>query len=262
MSSDLFKSANRRIDRASEHIRELEELVRDTRPFSYVLETNTQTRERATFAKKNEAVIDRVSVISGDVVHALHSALDYAYWDVVSPVTTNEGERRSIQFPFGKTADRLDEAVKNRLAHRVSDEFSDAIISLKAHGEPGGNELLYLINEIDNPAKHRTLTPVGDYTRISSEIIRRQVPDFPAGFVDCGFGQNRRDVGWTARSIDLTTIGRIRPPSTCVFEKELDVPVDVVFVVASPDFSGPVIPTLHEMVNVVRSALDTMGGAI
>lgn len=262
MPSNKFKSAYLKIDRASEHIGELNELVRKERPFSYVLETNTQTGERATFAKKNEAVIDSIAVIAGDVVHNLHTALDHAYWEAVSPFATKEGERKNVQFPFSETANRFSVAAKNRLAHRVSQSFFDAIIGLKAYGEAGGNKLLYLINKIDTPEKHRTLTPIGNYTRISDEIIRHQVPDFPVMLIDCAFGQSHRDVGWRSQNIDTTDLGRICPPSTCIFEKELDVPVEVVFVIAEPDFRGPVIPTLNKLVDVVRGVLDVMKNAI
>ncbi|PIV44623.1 MAG: hypothetical protein COS27_01300, partial [Nitrospirae bacterium CG02_land_8_20_14_3_00_41_53] len=188
----MTDSAALKIDRATEHVNELNELFQKQRPFSYILETNTKTGQRATFAKKNEAVIHRAALICGDVIHNLRSALDHAYWEVVSPVATTEKERRLLQFPFSETEARLDETVKTRLADRVSPSFYQTLIDLKPHGEPGGNELLSLIHKLDIIDKHKLLIPTGDYTRLSSEMLIKQVPDFPRGLINCGFGQNNR----------------------------------------------------------------------
>jgi hypothetical protein len=158
----MVDSANLKIDQAAKHVAALDELFRENRPFSYILETNVKTGERATFAKKNETVIDASRITIGDAVHNLRSALDHAYWGIVSSFAATEVERRKVQFPFSKTVARLDEAVKNRLADRVSPAFYQALIDLKPHGDPGGNELLYLIDEIDVLDKHKLLVPTGD----------------------------------------------------------------------------------------------------
>jgi hypothetical protein len=212
--------ADLKIERAAKHVDELNELFREKRPFSYVLETNTQTGERATFAKKNETVIADAANIAADIVHNLRTSLDQAYWQIVSRVVVTPREQRAIQFPFSETAARLDEAVKNRLANRVSPAFFQCLIDLKPHGEAGGNELLYLIHSLDAVDKHRFPIPMGNYARISSAMIRQQVPDFPASIINVGFGQNRRDVAWRLppRQIDRSTLGRILAPTNCVFE--------------------------------------------
>jgi hypothetical protein len=74
----MADSAFLKIDRAAKHIEELNELVHQTRPFGYIIETNTETGQRSAFPTKNEAVIDAMALIIGDVVHNLRSALDHA----------------------------------------------------------------------------------------------------------------------------------------------------------------------------------------
>jgi hypothetical protein len=258
----MFENAYLSIDRATECITQLNELFREHRPFSYVLETNTETGQRATFAKKNKPIIDRAAIIARDAVHTLRVALDYTYWEITSPFAKTAKEKRAVQFPFCERANGLNEAVKNRLANRVSQRFFDAIIGLKPYGEPGGNTLLYLIHSMDVPNKHRFPPPTGDYTRISSEIIRWQVPDFPSGLVDNCFGQNHRDVVWYNRHVDPSELGIAQPPTTNIFEKELDVPVDIIFVVTEPDYRGPVIPTINEFVDVTKKTIAIMKSAI
>jgi len=111
--------------------------------------------------------------------------------------------------------------------------------------------MLCLIDGMDVPDKHRTLTPVGDYTKISSEIIRRQVPDFPGGISGSSFGGNYRDIGWRNTSV----IRPVTPPMSEIVETKIDIPVDVVFVITKPDFCGPVIPTLHKLVDTARETI-------
>lgn len=105
-------SGSLKIDQATKHIDSLNELFRKQRPFSYILETNTNTRERATFAKQDKANIDRAALICGDAIHNLITALDHAYWEIVSPVARNDAERKTIQFPFRETEARLKKAVE------------------------------------------------------------------------------------------------------------------------------------------------------
>lgn len=254
-------SAQSKINRARKHIAEIGHLLREKRPFAYILETNVRTGERTTFAKKNVPVIAEIAGIAGDTVHNLRSALDHAYWEIVSPVATSDGDRKAIQFPFSETAARLKETIQTRLAHKVSDIFFHAILSLKPHGEVGGNESLWLIHKLDTIDKHRFPIPTGDYTRIDSDLVRAQAPDFPAGITNAVFGGNNRDVTWRAANIDRTTLGNIVAPTMYKFQKELDVPVDVTMAFSNPNNRRPMIPTLRMMVDVTRQAILTMRAA-
>jgi hypothetical protein len=257
----MTDSATLKIHRATEHVGDLNALLQKSSPFSYILETNTKTGQRATFAKRNEAVIHRAALICGDVVHNLRAALDHAYWEIVSPVIATDRERRNLQFPYSETEARLDETVKTRLADRVSPFFYQALLDLKPHGEPGGNEFLALIHKLDILDKHKLLIPTGDYTRLSSEILIKQVPDFPNGLVNFGFGQNHRDVVWNIPPMNRSQRRSAKIPESGVLEQELNVPVNMVFTVSDPIQFRPVVPTLHKLVNVATSTIHIMRNA-
>ena len=53
----MMDSATLKIDRAAKHVTEINELFCKQHPFSYILETDARTRERATLSKENEPVI-------------------------------------------------------------------------------------------------------------------------------------------------------------------------------------------------------------
>lgn len=242
----MLESAVLKIDRAGKHIADLDNLFREHRPFTYVVETNTRIGQRATRAKKNEAIIKAAAILCGDAIHNLRTALDHAYYARVLPFARSPREERAVQFPFSETATRLDEAIKNRLADRVSNNFFNEIKKLKPHGELGGNENLYLIHELDVVDKHRLLIPTGDYRRVTSEMIRAQISDFPNICLVLTGGMNNFDMVW---KIAPASAGWSGPDH---LEQELDIPVEIIFEVGFPDAVRPIIPTLHALTDVTR----------
>jgi hypothetical protein len=253
-------SAMLKIDRAKKHARDLHELFRKNRPFSYILETNIKTGQRSTGAKRNEAVVEAASLIIGDIVHNLRSAIDHIYWEIVSPFANGPSELRRVQFPSSETEAKVCESIKHRLGDRAGERFFSAVKTLKPHGEAGGNELLYLLHELDIHDKHKLLIPTGDYTQLSDGIIRAQVPDFPVRSGNVIFGGNYRDVVWQGPRMNRHD-RRAAHVSGDTLEQELNIPVDIVFSVTPPRNLRPVVPTLEALVTVAEEAVKTMGDA-
>lgn len=257
-----FSSANAKIGRARELIDEIEEIQAVNPAYSYCLETNTQSGERATFSKCNQVALDKIVIRCGDVLHNLRSSLDHAYWESVSPYVEDVAKHGAIQFPFAKDGANLESAIKSRHAHKVSPDFYKAIESVKPHAGENGNLLLNLVHAINIVDKHKFPIPVGDFTKITSTQILNQIPDFPRGLVNCGFGLHKRDVVWKSRIIDPKSIGKIVPPTTCVFHKVLDVPVGLMFSIREPLYYAPVVDTLKDMAIEVERILNVMSKAL
>lgn len=249
----MVDSAQLKLDRAMQRIRELDKFLDEQRPFRYILETNHQTGQRATYAKCDEAVAGECALLCGEVLQNLRSALDFAYWAIVSPFATTPSESKSIQFPFSRTSARLEAAVRSRFADRVGDRFFAAVVDLKPHGEVGGNRLLYLIDELNVPEKHRELTPILDHKYIDCAILVRQVSDLPVKSGRISMGGNHRDITWSFAK-PLGAIGRI-------FEQEIDYPLSIVFPISLLNRNEPVITmltdmfhTAHKSISIIRSA--------
>ena len=249
----MVDSALAKLQWASKRINELNDVLVEERPFTYILETNNQTGQRSTFAKRNETEIANCALACGEIIQGLRSALDHAYWEIVSPCATTSGAQRAIQFPFSETASRLAKAIENRLAHRVSQRFYDTIFALSPHGEAGGNKLLYLIDKLNVPDKHRTLTPIGDYKTLSFEVIKSQVPDFPPSIISATFGMNGRDVVWGFAN-PLGDVGSI-------VQEELDVPIQVVLPIPELDGVAPMVPTLNKLLRTANDTINVMRAA-
>jgi hypothetical protein len=238
-----IKLALKRIDELADRI------TRDP-PFTYVLESDYRTGHRSTFAKRDEALIIDCALQCGDVLQALRTSLDYAFWDIVGPFAKTTNEERAIQFPFSETAARLPEVIKKKLAHRVGPSFYNAIVGLAPHGEEGGNKLLYLINKLNVSEKHRSLTPIGEFKLLSADHIRRQVPDFPLTGGEIRLGMSARDVMWPF-SPPLGSIGSI-------VEQRLDAPIVVALPIDELGCVAPMISTLKDFARVAENAIETI----
>jgi len=240
-------SAYLKINRAEKHFLELSSMFRKEKPFRYYLETNFKTGDRATFAKKNEDIANDAAIIIGDILHNLRSSLDHAYWNCTEKFTKSDGERRKIQFPIKPTEIALKSSVLPGLPSRVSKDFPAALESLKPYRD-GGNRLLCAIHDLDVLDKHKLLIPTGDFTKISSSMIQRQVPDFPSGLMSCGFGNNRRDVGWKVEPMTWTQRRKSKIPRSNIIEEELDVPVEIV--ISDIDPTKPALEVLQELIDL------------
>ena len=258
-SNELFRSARLKIDRALDHISDVNKVLKEKRPFRYIVETNAKAGRRSTMAEKDEAVVDALSVRCGDAIHNLRSALDHAYSAVVLPYADSARERRSIQFPFSETASRLEEACRNRLAHKVSPEFLAAIVSLNPHGEHGGNELLYFMHSLDIPDKHAHLVPTAYYVQFTAGQMRALVPDFPSGIIgNVRMSNSTRDVSWPIEPFTMNDWIMNRVPPNGIFKQEIDVPVNICFHGGQSGSSMLVVPTLHQFVDVANAVIKVL----
>lgn len=249
----MTDSASLKINRASEHVDELNKLFGKARPFSLTVKTDTKATQRILRPKNNDAIINKTALIVGDVVHNLRSALDHAYWEIVSPYC-NSRELGAVQFPFSKKADTLDGAIQQRLAHYAGIGFYCGLRKLLPHGEPGGNDLLYLIHEMDILDKHKLLIPTGD--QISGEMLMRSVPSFPFRLGGAGALFSSCVFSWKyVGPISPAELGAIQIPSLYIFERELDIPVDVVFRIGALGKPRPVVPTLNALIDTARKTI-------
>lgn len=244
-------SVDLKIRRAEKHYSELSSLFQRRKPFSYFLETNCKTGERATFAKRDDDVAANAAIIIGDIIHNLRAALDHSYWQCTEKFAKSDGERRKIQFPIISTEKAFRESELPGLPSRVSMSFVKALESLKPYRDTG-NKLLCAIHDLDVLDKHKLLIPTGNFTRITSAIIQRQVPDFPTGIMDSGFGNCYRDVAWRVKPMSWTQRRKAKIPPSNIIEKELDVPVEIV--ISDIDSFRPALEVLQELIDLTKEA--------
>jgi hypothetical protein len=121
------------------------------------------------------------SLITGDVIQNLRSALDHLAYDLWVKEANGRGRGDKIYFPIDK-----DEASYNRSkvnkTQGISAQSLSIIDSLKPY--PGGNDALWRIHTLNNRDKHRLLVTVGSSfgsLDIGSHIMAqmRRMPGLP-----------------------------------------------------------------------------------
>lgn len=258
----IFENSYLKIERAEEQVGEIEDLINKTPPFSYVLETDILYRKRATLAKKNHLALNRIVIRCGEVFHNLRSAIDQSYWEAISPKIENEKKAKSIQFPFAKDSETLEQTIKSRQGHILGDEFFNAIKSLNPHAGVGGNQMLVLLHEVNIDDKHKFPIPAGNFSKIDSKAIQLHVPDFPSGMSDCGAGWSQKDVEWSLSSYEKRDISSIVPPTTSLYHRVLELPVETWFYIDKANYYGEVGETLKCLCGETKRALDTLREAL
>ena len=124
MSSQHQEGAMLKIARAKRHILELEqtlEAYRQTKPYSLSHKLTEIKPGDAVQIKLPEKIPPELSVITGDVLHNLRSALDHLAYQLA---LQNGAESISdIYFPFWRDIATFNSNAKKRLKNFVGDRF-------------------------------------------------------------------------------------------------------------------------------------------
>lgn len=153
----MFESADLKIKRAQEHIDDLEKASRgfiDTHPHTVHIDNRPDTGTIVE-VHLSEVVPIEFSLILGDAVHNLRTALDHATWELIG--IDGGTQDRETMFPFRSYKGGYESA-----CNKIKTPFEDtkkSFLDLAAY--PGGaGEKLYGLNRLDIADKHTILTPV------------------------------------------------------------------------------------------------------
>jgi hypothetical protein len=155
--ADGITNIRAKIERADEHIHEFEsELLafKKTDPYKIGTKHDPQTRRLIYYITKADDVPARLSLIAGDALQNLRTALDYLAWQLVP------ASKRSAQtaFPISDDATKY-EAEKTRKIKGMAKAAVDAIDATKPY--KGGNDTLWRLHRLNNIDKHRLVITVG-----------------------------------------------------------------------------------------------------
>jgi hypothetical protein len=126
-----------------------------TKPYELVAEQDPRTSESVYRVRVYGCVPDELSVIAGDVVHNLRSALDQMVCALV------RANRRQVSggnsFPIMGSRKKFEEACVGKLKN-TSAKANRFIRRLKPY--KGGNDAFWMLAELDNMDKHNEIVPV------------------------------------------------------------------------------------------------------
>ena len=258
-----------KIERAKEHILNLYTEMRaflDAKPYVIGTKSNPETRQLIYYLTSVRDAPIRLSVLTGDVLQNLRTALDHlaynlvavnGFVDVASGTPLTPHDLRQINFPIINVTDP--QKYESGRAGKVKGMRPDAIKAidlLKPY--KCGNELLWRLSELNNRDKHRLLVMVGSEYRsvnITPHAIRLMNATNP--FPDLALQND------SFPPIFLRPADRLFPLKAGdelfvdVPDAEVDKNVQFTFDVAISEpqiIQGePLIPTLNNFTNIVEN---------
>lgn len=170
----MFLSARLKIDRANEHLRDLESSIHALPSLSSVSvqpdplgRGNTIEHTIPNFTD----VMNRFALLTGDSIHNFRTALDHAWADslrsVGLPVTSY------TKFPVRPDVENLKGVLKGIKVHTASPALFDVMVSqIKAY--KAGNGFLWDLHYLDIADKHELLLPVVGYGSVNDIRVENQ----------------------------------------------------------------------------------------
>ncbi len=182
---ERLASARLKIERAQKHISDVEAEVLtfvQTNPYRIKAKKYVHAGQ----VLKGEYVLYRVdpvpsviSVMTGDALHNLRSALDHLAYQLFLIGTPAGRSWRHVYFPIYESVEEY-RAKKGRRVKGMRKDAIESIDALKPYR--GGNEVLWHLHELNNTDKHRLVLTVGAvFQKIDfAPVLREEAARFMA----------------------------------------------------------------------------------
>lgn len=186
-ADEWFDIINTKVERAKEHISDLETEIRSflaTNPYVIGTKRNPQTRQLIYYVVSVQDTPIRLSLITGDVLHNLRSALDHLACRLICV----GGGTPTKQSAFPTTDTDSPQEYESNRTRKVKGMRQDAIDSIDAlKPYKSGNDTLWRLHRLNNFDKHRLLITVGsafqavDIASVMLKAMRTAAPDHMDG---------------------------------------------------------------------------------
>jgi len=245
-------------ERAKEHFRDLQASIAtflETNPHQVIEKDNPQSGQREFYFREVKPIPPEIPLRTGEVLHNLRSALDYM---VCALVGSNHGvESRHTGFPIFMDADEY-KLQSVRKIQGMRQEAMDAIHATKPY-KCNGTVRLWQLRRLNDRDKHRLIvTTAVAFTATQPHRFSGPVFDHLGGG------------GGVITEMDITPARRIFPlkNGAVFFSQPLHVNVNPKFTFEiafdEPEIiqGEPILPTLHELANLVDGITKTLAGFI
>jgi hypothetical protein len=183
---ELVRPATLMIKRAEHHINDLSTQIGTylaQKPFRLIASYDQEAGKVSTFIKQKAPIPDAISLVLGDAIHNLRSALDLIVFGMIGDKVKNP---EPIQFPFAKHRDTFARTLEVRKIKLAGEKVVRAIEALEPY--PGGNKWLSALHALDITDKHRLIVPVAtageihwrDFATMFPQVVPKDL-DTPEG---------------------------------------------------------------------------------
>ncbi len=240
-SDEVARTARLKIERAKHHVNDLNRkiaayLVKE--PFKLVFARMKNSNRATPILKSQIAIPPEFSLIIGDAVHNLRSALDHVIWKMVGHLASRPD---NVQYPFPTKAvgeNGFRSTITGREVQRAGENVVKAITALNA--QPGGDKLIYGVHALDIADKHKLIVTMAESATLERRFC---VPANP------GLSVNWIGAAWVRTASD-------EPPDGWLEEQAKVQPTFFVAFGDSEPFVG------EEAVTVLRNMTDRISEAV
>ena len=262
LSELLRNGPELKLERARHHINDLSaqfDAFLAEKPFVLWERHQRKASKKVLFVKQNKPVPPIFSLILGDAVHNLRSALDHTLFIMARD---RADKPTKIQFPFPRddTPESLATALKDGRVKFAGKKVEEQVRALKP--QPNGNGGLYFVHEIDIQDKHQLLV-LSDVRAVihagtPAEAILRDITTQP-------MVAGSQVVLAGPPDVDLLVLNGFRYATRDLPDSESVAKVQPTFAVTFAEleslFNMPVVETLRVAAEETRLAVEQMVAA-
>jgi hypothetical protein len=172
--SAFFRDARLKIERAKKHIADLQvAIVAQENTYTVTIEHHPDTGAQSLvheFPDFEEALFE-LSLIVGDAIHNLHSALDFAWYGTISRHLPDKISP-STKFPVRDSRQQLEAALHGIEVDTRCKPLFDCLVSVIQPYKGGHNEVIWTLHDLDISDKHLLLLELDPLGHIGGIAIR------------------------------------------------------------------------------------------
>jgi hypothetical protein len=173
---DHFAHSDLKLTRAKKHIADVDTIIRSL-PDAYVVTIERDDKTRQQSLKYNlpnaENIALEIALVTGDAIHNLRTALDYAWVGTIGRLVPSALDSRT-KFPVYATRKDLEGALRGRKIDVASPALFKWIAS-DIMPYAGGNDPLYNLHNLDISDKHTLLIPLMHITGVVGIVIENEM---------------------------------------------------------------------------------------
>ena len=240
----LFNGAKLKVKRADQHISELQQFISEFLKTDFCrifIEVDPNDGNQILKFQSIRDMPHELPLVIGDVIHNLRSALDLMTCEIVT--MAGESVDRNIEFLVRDDRDKLITAINDRKIKAAPKSIIDLIVdTIKPY--KGGNDALCALHDLDILDKHKLLIPVASVNALMGAVVEDDSHNvFNFGRIMVG-PSGKLNLVKTASKMKITKPGQ--PAFALLFDK------------GYPFEGQPVIPTLHQLSQLVSGILQTI----
>lgn len=164
-----FPHSRRKIDRAKQHIAEVEAIIAAL-PNKSIATVEINPNGGNEVVKHDipdrDKIIDDIALVLGDGIHNLHCALDHA-WHAALTQLCPASINGQTKFPIFPRRDKVEAALRGVKVDITAPALFDLVLN-KIKPYEGGDDCLWHIHALDIDDKHRLLLPIMEYASLGS----------------------------------------------------------------------------------------------